>query len=241
MKRRVLFALFAVMLSFNFPSISMAQALKPDLMYCGSSARKGANLYLGVGPFNEISSCVPNANTTQALLITNTGGIIAGNGPAWLAYLNAGGVIISSIYVTNEIYNEIYGTSYLDTITHPVGCTAANGKNNAMPSLKLNTGHPFWLANAGLTATPLAVAGCGSDNAAMVDGEAEVTALGGLDGTAVISFAIRPQGPGVFWLLEADWTGTNIAYTDDSRYFMGALIGHGAELPELIFEDSFEE
>ena len=241
MKRRVLFALFTVMLIFNLPSVSMAQALKPDLMYCGSSARKGADLYLGVGPFNEINGCVPNAGTTQALLVTNTGGTITGNGAAWLAYLNAGGVIISSIYVTNEIYNEIFTKSYLDTVTYPLGCTAATGKNNAMPSLKLNTGHPFWLANSGLTETPVAIAGCGNDNAAMVAGEAEVTALGGLAGTAVISFAIRPQGTGVFWLLEADWTGSNIAFTDDSRYFMGALIGNGADLPELIFKDSFEE
>jgi len=238
MKRRVLFALFTVMLIFNLPSVSMAQVLKPDLMYCGSTDRTGADLYLGVGTFNEISGCVPDASTTQALLVTRwAGNLITGNGAAWLAYLNAGGIIISGAFVTNETYNEIYGTNYLDTF--PFGPC----KDNAMPSLKLNTDHPFWVANSGLTETPAAIAGCGSDNAAIVAGEAEVTALGGLVDTAVISFAIRPQGPGVFWLLEADWQDLSNpdTFTDDSRYFMGALIGNGADLPDLIFEDSFEQ
>lgn len=232
MKERVFFALFTVLLIFNFPSISMAQALRPDLMFCGNSDRTGADLYLGTGPFNEISGCVPDSDT-QALLIALDGTTITGNGAAWLAYLNAGGVIISSAYQTNEIYNEMYGTSYIDTISYGV-C-----KNNAMPSLKLNPTDPFWLDNAGLTESP-ADSSCGSDNVAMVDGETEVTALGGLVDTAIISFAVRYQGSGVFWLLEADWPRNTHAVTEDSKYFMGVLISNGADLPELVFEDGFE-
>ena len=78
---------------FNLPSTAMAQVLKPDLMYCGSSSRQGSDLYLGIGPFNEISGCLPDADT-QALLITRSG-TVAGNGAAWLAYLNSGGVVIT--------------------------------------------------------------------------------------------------------------------------------------------------
>ena len=78
MKERILFALFTVLLIFNFPSISKAQVLRPDLMYCGVSDRTGADLYLGTGPFNEVSGCVPDANT-QALLVT-LDGTIEGNG-----------------------------------------------------------------------------------------------------------------------------------------------------------------
>lgn len=235
MKRRIFFAFFTVILIFNFPPISMAQELRPDLMYCGDSDRTGADLYLGVGTFNEISGCVPDANT-QALLVSRFAGLqIIGKGAAWLAYLNAGGVIISEKYITNEMYNEIYGTNYLDTIVH-------GACGNAMPSLKLNTGHPFWVDNDTLVETPVAIAGCGSDNAAIVAGEGEVTALGGLEGTAIIPFAIRPQGAGVFWLLETDWQDTLVPdnFTDDSKHFMGALISNGADTPDVVFKDSFE-
>ncbi len=233
MKGRILFTLSTVLLIFNLPSISMAQALRPDLMYCGTSARTGADLYLGTGPFNEVPGCVPDADT-QALLVTNIGSTVVGNGGAWLAYLDAGGVIISSAYITNEIYNEIYGTGYLDTISYgPCG-------NNAMPSVKLNLLNQFWVDNAGLNPTPAAEAGCGSDNAAIVAGEADVDELGGLVTTAIVSFAIRPQGLGVFWLLEADWYRNTATITDDSKNFMGVLISNGAEPPSLIFEDGFE-
>lgn len=233
MKGRILFTLFAVILVFDFPSISMAQVLRPDLMYCGTTDRTGSDLYAGTGSFNEVSGCVPDANT-QALLISNINSTIIGNQQAWLDYLAAGGVIISSAFNTNEIYNELFATNYLDTF--PFGPC----KNNAMPSLILNPTAPFWVANPGLNPTPAAEAGCGSDNAAIVAGEAEVEALGGLVDTAVISFAIRPQGAGVFWLLEADWYVNNNTITEDSRNFMGALISNGADLPTLIFEDGFE-
>jgi len=234
MKERILFTLFTVLLVFNLPSTAMAQALRPDLMYCGTSDRTGADLYLGTGPFNEVSGCVPDADT-QALLVTLTG-TIEGNGAAWLAYLNAGGVIISSAFVTNEIYLEIFGVFYPDTLPDGV-CN-----NHAMPSLKLNPTNPFWVANAGLTESP-ADASCGSDNSAIVAGEAEVTALGGLVGTTPVwvSFAERPQGAGVFWLLEADWPGNTATVTEDSKNFMGVLINNGADVTNPIFEDGFED
>lgn len=236
MKERILFALFTFLLIFNFPSISMAQVMRPDLMYCGSSERMGADLYLGTGPFNEVTGCAPDADT-QALLVT-LGGTYTGNGPAWLAYLNAGGVIISSIYVTNEIYLEIFGVFYPDTVVF------GDCKNNAMPSLKIDPLGQFWSENSGLTATPAGITGCGSDNAGIAAGESAVTALGGLVTTPVVSFAVRPQGTGVFWLLEADWPLVDDPidpFTVDSKNFMGVLISNGADLPSLIFEDGFEE
>jgi uncharacterized repeat protein (TIGR01451 family) len=216
MTKRALFALFAIVILSNLPSLSFAQELRPDLMYCGSSSRMGANLYLGVGPLNEVSGCVPDANT-QALLVSRSG-TVAGNGAAWLAYLDAGGVIISEWRNAHIVHNEIYGTAYSE------GAGFGDCSDNAMPSLKLNTDHGFWQANTGLTETPANVEGCGADLSAIVGGEGAVTALGGLVNTSTISFAIRPQGTGVFWLLEADWQDSSGSFTDDSRNFMGALI-----------------
>ena len=111
-----------------------------------------------------------------------------------------------------------------------------------MPSLKINEDGPFWMANQGLTESP-ADSSCGSDTAVMVNSESEVTALGGpgISDPQIISFAERPQGLGVFWLLEADWPGIADTVTDDSKLFMGVLIANGADVPSFIFEDGFEE
>lgn len=220
MNKKLLFTFFTVVMLFNLPSESLAQVLKPDLMYCGSSSRSGSNLYLGVGPFNEVSGCLPGVDT-QALLISRSGAV-AGNGAAWLAYLNAGGVIITEYNNAHTVHNEIYGTAYVR------GANFGDCYDNAMPSLKLNTDHPFWQINSGLTETPTNIEGCGWDIAAIAAGEVEVTELGGLVGTSYVSFAIRPQGSGVFWLLEADWQDSEAAFTDDSRNFMGALISGGS-------------
>ncbi|MGB5489078.1 MAG: hypothetical protein WBN06_16935 [Lysobacterales bacterium] len=220
MNKRLLFALFAVAMLFNLPSISMAQVLKPDLLFCGSNSRFGSDLYLGIGPFNEVSGCVPGVDT-QALLITRSG-TVGGNGAAWLAYLNSGGVIITEYSITDDVYNEIYGTGYGQ------GTNFGSCSDNTMPSLKLSPDHPFWQLNSGLTETPAGQEGCGWDLSAIATGEAEVTELGGLVGTPFVSFAIRPQGSGVFWLLEADWQDNESSYTDTSKNFMGALISGGA-------------
>jgi len=229
MYKKPLFALFILMTVFSLPSASFAQALKSDLMYCGSHSTSGTNLYGDLGPFNEVSGCVPDANT-QALLVTRSGDQ-TGHGAEWLAYLNAGGVIITEYTSTARVYNEIYGSAYTN------GSYFGDCRDNAMPSLKLNTDHPFWVANAGLTPTPSDMEACGTDIAAIVNGEDEVTALGGLVGTSTIMFGIRPQGAGVFWLLEADWQDAENYWTADSSAFMAALISGGTyatPLAELV-------
>jgi hypothetical protein len=220
MIRKILLSLSALLLLSSLPLISSAQVLKPDLMYCGGSSAKGADLYLGVGPFNEVNGCVPDGDT-QAILVSRSG-TIGGNGAAWLAYLNAGGVIITEYRNAHLVHNEIYGTAY------DVGTGFGDCRDNSMPSEKLNTDHPFWVANTGLAETPDNLEGCGADVSAIVAGEADVTALGGLINTSIVSFAIRPQGLGVFWLLEADWQDNEADYfTDDSKNFMGSLISGG--------------
>jgi cysteine-rich repeat protein len=183
-------------------------------MYCGSTSRSGAQLYSGVGTFNEVTGCSPTANT-QALLITRSGAI-SGNGPAWLAYLNAGGRIVTEWSVAAAVYNEIYGTVY------PSGAWFGYCLDNAMPEAKLNPMHPFWVANA-ISQTPSGMGACGYDLANLVSGEPLVTPLGTVAGA--VSFAARSQGAGWLFLLEADWQDIEPYFTSDSQQFMGALIG----------------
>ena len=194
---------------------SAAQVLRPDLMYCGSSQRTGANLYLGVGPFNEVSSCTPTA-TTQALLVSRSGSY-GGQGAAWLDYLNNGGVIITEWTISEDVYNELYGTAY------PEGTSGGGCYDNAMPSLKFDPSGPFWTA-VQIPETPSDREGCGRALNAIVDGEAEVFALGGWVTNGLVNFATRSQGSGVLYLLDADWQDNEQWFSDDSRLFMGALI-----------------
>jgi len=190
-------------------------------MYCGSSSRTGANLYTGLESLNAVNSCDPTANT-QAMLVTRSGmNLIGGKGAALLAYLNAGGVIITEHDSSNNVYNEIYGTAYVD------GVWTGDCQDNTMPAVKLNPAHAFWQANTGLMETPGNLEGCGRDLTALVNGEAEVTALGAWTGPTGVNFAIRPQQAGVLFLVDADWQDNEQNYTVDSKNFMSSLISGG--------------
>jgi hypothetical protein len=204
----------------QLPSSALAQAQacgqKPNIMFCGSTSRTGANLYSGVGPYTEVNGCAPVAATTQALLITRSG-TTAGNGAAWLAYLNAGGQIITEYSISAAVYDQIYSTAYVN------GTSFGECQDNTMPQVKLNPSNPFWLANP-LPVTPAGQGGCGFSLATLVAGEPTVTALGAATGGTAVSFAVRPQGAGRLNLLEADWQDNEASYTATSKTFMGVLI-----------------
>lgn len=207
----------AALMQLSSPVNAQACAQRPNIMFCGSTSRTGANLYSGAGPYTEQNGCAPDA-TVQALLITR-GGTTAGNGAAWLAYLNAGGQIITEYSISVAVYNAIYGTAYA-----PANAQFGDCDDNAMPQVKLNPGNAFWVAN-NITVTPAGQGGCGlNDLATLVTGEApNLIALGAaLSGQTM--FAIRAQGGGHLNLLEADWQDGQPQYTADSRTFMGALI-----------------
>ncbi len=199
---------------------------RPDLLLCGGSFRTLAQLHSS-GSYNEVSSCSPDGNT-QAMFVSRNG-TISGNGAAWLAYLNAGGRIITEYSDGAAVYNEIYGTSYID------GSQAGACADNPMPSAKLNLSNPFWVQN-NIPPTPAAQEGCGLDLAALVAGEPSVTALGArASDTAFINFAIKPQGPGTLFLLEADWQDTNtVPFDANNLAFLDALISACGSAPTRV-------
>ena len=196
-------------------TLEAAAQARPNLMFCGSSQRTGADLYSGITALNEVSSCTPDADT-QALLVTRSGSV-AGNGAAWLAYLNAGGIIITEHTNPEAVYNEIYTTAYTSEFV-------GECQDNVMPSTILNPSDPFWLAN------PLAPVGpsedsCGSDLQDVVDGEGgAVVALGARTPDGSVSLAYRSQGSGVVFLSGADWQDNEASYTDSSRSLFGGMI-----------------
>lgn len=231
-RRSVIVSVLALA-QFAFAGSAFAQACaaRPDLMLCGSSQRPLSGLYSGSGPFNELSGCTPTA-TTQAMFVSRYA-TVAGNGAAWLAYLNAGGRIITEYSMGAEVYNEIYGTAY------PDGVQAGACYDNPMPSAKLNPAHPFWVANP-IPVTAPANEGCGLSLAGLVSGEPSVTPLGARNAdTSHVTFALRPQGGGTLFLLEADWQDTNTPTLDANNLaFLDAMIdycGGGAPPPVISY------
>jgi hypothetical protein len=198
------------------PLQGLAQS-RPDLMFCGSSSRTGANLYSGITALNEVSSCTPDANT-QALLITRSGiGSIGGSGAALLAYMDAGGIIITEYTASDDVYNELYGTSYSLS-------AGGNCQDNVQPSQVLNPADPFWQGSPPAPLGDNSLDGCGLDLQPLVDGEASVTALGTREPEGTTSLAYRTQGNGLLILADQDWQDTNAGYTDGSRALFGRFI-----------------
>ena len=189
-------------------------------MLCGLSNRTRAALY-GPEVYTEVSACTPTANT-RALLVTRNG-TISGNGPDWLAYLNSGGVIITEYYISDRVYNEIYGTAYSPGAIYGACLDAI------APHTKLNTSHPFWQIND-ITESIPGQESCGAEISAIVAAEPEVTALGQSSAGAVF-FAIRPQGNGTLFLLDADWSDPDVGYVDNSRQMMNAMITYNGIVP----------
>lgn len=169
----------------------------------------------------ESQSCAPDANT-QAMFVSRDG-TTAGNGAAWLSYLNAGGVIITEYSKGAAVYNEIYGTSIAD------GSSKGNCQDNVMPAVKLTPSDPFWSANTGLTETGASVQGCGYDLTPVVTFDNTITPLGGFNGGGV-QLARKVQGSGVLFLLEADWQDnqSGAGWTASSASLMTALTNGGA-------------
>jgi hypothetical protein len=215
-RRIAALALVGAHLAFTGVAFAQQCVNRPVISLCGNSDRPLSGLYSGIGPFDEEFTCAPN-NDVQAMFISRDV-LVTGRGPAWLAYLNGGGRIITEYSNGAAVYNEIYGTAY------PNGGQAGACNDTPMPSAKLNLAHPFWLAN-NIPATPADEEGCGWDLAGLVAGEPTVTALGARSAdTAFINFAIKPQGTGTLFLLEADWQDSGTVYDANQFAFLNALV-----------------
>lgn len=208
-----------IALIFIMAAAQSALAARPNINFCGSTQRSGAALYSGLGTLNESFTCTPDSDT-RALLVTRYGSI-SGNGAAWLAYLNAGGVIITEYSISAAVYNEIYGTA-LATPNSLGSC-----EDNAMPAIKLNPADPFWTSNPGLVETAPGNQACGFDLTPVVNADASITPLGGFSPSG-IQLARKVQGSGVLFLLDADWQDNESSWTASSGALMSVLINGGS-------------
>jgi len=186
-RRIAVFVLVGAHLAFTGAAMAQQCVNRAVLSLCGNSDRPLSGLYSGIGPFDEEFTCAPN-NDVQAMFISRDV-LVAGRGPAWLAYLNGGGRIITEYSNGAAVYNEIYGTAY------PDGGQAGGCHDNPMPSAKLNPTDAFWVANP-IPVTAPSAEGCGYDLAGLVSGEPAVTPLGARDSdTSFVAFARKLQAP----------------------------------------------
>ncbi|MCB9529086.1 MAG: carboxypeptidase regulatory-like domain-containing protein [Myxococcales bacterium] len=167
--------------------------VRPELMLCGASNRD-MNVLLQPGdPFDPPafqSACAPD-DTVQAMLVSRNGNI-GGNGAAWRAYLEAGGIIITEFSVSDDIYNAIFGANFV------AGGFTGGCSDRVDPAERLNLADPFWLANADVAPNPNT--GCGYDIRNMPG----IVPLGGWGGGSV-ALGYIDVGQGRLWLVDLDW------------------------------------
>jgi hypothetical protein len=188
--------------------------VRPNLMLCGGANRSVQGFLDPGDALQVVDGCNPDANT-QALLVTrNAQGQI--NGPAWRAYVDAGGIVITEYNVSDDVYNGIFGAG--------VGQGGGNGgcSDDINPAVRFNLNDPFWIALGGLPAP--GGTGCGMDM--NVWGQ-PIVRLGGWNNDTT-SLAYRDSLAGRVWLVETDWQDSEAGFGDASRQIMRYMIFHRA-------------
>ena len=166
-----------------------------NVMVCGASSRDATGFVQPEDGLEvRLENCVPDADTV-ALLVERSGPI-GENGPAWLAHLQAGGVIITEYSSADNVWNAVFpGEPVVQVARQAGGC-----RDNLNPSFRYNEDDRFWQDNANLAVEEQANTGCGFDVAAFPG----ITPLGGVaDGQ--VQLAYRDVGAGRLWLVEQDW------------------------------------
>jgi hypothetical protein len=133
------------------------------------------------------------------------------------AYVRAGGIVITELGSSDEVFNAVFGANV------PPGIAVGDCRNAVAPYVQMNPLESFWDENRH---TPPAAnrRGCGYD----MQGYPGITRLGGPNSQAV-TLAYRDLGAGRVWLVEADWTANAVvdATMDPSRGLMHYMITHG--------------
>jgi cysteine-rich repeat protein len=190
--------------------------LRPNLLRCGTSTRNVADFIpMGV-MLNVVASCAPD-NNTQAILITRNGlGMF--NAAALKAYVEAGGIVLTEVFVSDEVYNAVFLTAV------PQGGGLLGGCTDVIPTVfQFNAMDPFWQDNM-FNMIALGASGCGNNVAAYPN----LTALTGWSANQV-SVGYRNAGAGRVWVTEFDWQDNNtvgVGY-DYTEALMGYMITTG--------------
>jgi hypothetical protein len=187
------------------------QALRPNLMVCGSTDRDVRTFIPSGVDLNVVSGCTPDS-TTQAVIITRSGAFSA---PTLSAYVEGGGIVITEFFASAAVYNAVFGGSVVRSSFNGACADAV------APVVQFNAADPFWAANAPFSPTSFEDSGCGYDMSTYP----EITPLGGWSPESV-SLAYRKLGAGRVWLVEADWQDNHAADFTSSNRLMGHMITH---------------
>ncbi len=187
---------------------------RANLMRCGASARNVATFVNPGDNLAVVEGCAPDANT-QAVLVTR-GGINNVNGPAFRAYLDAGGIVITEHSISDNVYNRVFNANVAQGGVNGDCMDAIN------PPVRFTLDDPFWVANGGLPVQADNF-GCGMD---MSGWNVPMTRLGGWSANTV-SLAYVDSGLGRLWLVETDWQDPDAGFDASSRQLMRSMILNG--------------
>jgi cysteine-rich repeat protein len=193
---------------------SNAQALRPNVLLCGSSTYDIKKFFPGgVNQFVVMNSCNPD-NNTQAIIVTRSfaNAINAAN---FKTYLGAGGIALTE----HNVSDEVYGLAFAAVAQGPVftgSCT-----DRAPTVTQFTPADPIWVG-VPYQAITLGESGCGYSISAFPG----ITKLAGWNANDV-SIGYRDLMLGRVWLTDFDWqdgmANVDMTYTNK---LMGYMITH---------------
>jgi cysteine-rich repeat protein len=190
------------------------------VMRCGTSDRDVSTFLLPEDRLGIVEGCSPNRDTV-ALLVSRTG---QPDAQATVAWLQAGGNLLTEYSVALSVYNGLFGTNLVP------GAFFGSCNDTVNPPSRSNPDDPFWrsLPNLPLGAGQM---GCGQ---ALDNLPRGAVRLGGPDANTT-ALAYQDVGEGRFWFVEVDWQDRDTVGAEyaDSNTLMRAMILWGAG-PELV-------
>ncbi len=185
---------------------------RTKVMLCGGSSRPISQFFPAGTNLTAVSSCTPD-DATRAILVSR-GGVSQFNGPALKAYAEAGGIVLTETFSSDEVYNAIFGTNVTEQ-----GFTGAC--HDVAPTVvQLTAADPVWAGTA-FQAIPFGETGCGN-NVASYPG---LVPLAGYS-AAQVAIGYRDAGLGRVYVTEFDWQdGENYPYAYTNG-LMGYFITH---------------
>ncbi len=194
-------------------TVSVTCSTRTKVMVCGSSGRPVTNFIPAGSNLTVESGCAPDA-TVQAFIVPRSGQTQF-NGPALKAWTEAGGIVLTEYYSTDNVFNAVFETNQAEVQPRFGACS------DLMPStVQFTPADPVWAAIP-FVSIPENTTGCGQN----IGGYPGIVPLAGWNANAV-AIAYRNAGEGRVYLTDFDWQdgqGGDFTFTNT---VMGYFITH---------------
>lgn len=188
--------------------VGPAPELRPNLMQCGFSDRNVASFIPDGVDLTLVEGCIPD-DLTQAIVINRNGMV---DGPALQAYVAGGGIVLTEVFISDQVFNAIYNTAVAE------GAFTGACQDIIPTVVQFSPGDEFWSDNP-FQAIQFNESGCGTN---IVDYPGIVPLSGWSANEVAVGY--RDDGAGRVWLTEFDWQDNDAMVFDYTEDLMGYMI-----------------